>query len=80
MGGRGMSPGSHDAILGYLAGRVAASAAAIGEGCGMGPGEVRAHPAHLESLRHVVSRPDGLAKPPCRVFLVTAEGRRRIEV
>ena len=46
----------------------------------MGLRDVRARLAQLESQRHVVSRPDGLAKPPCRVFLVTAEGRRRIGV
>lgn len=73
---RGMSPRLNDAILSYLAARVAA--AAIGEACGMSPGDVRARLAQLESQRHVVSRPGGLAKPLCRVFLVTAEGRRRI--
>ena len=66
-------------ILGLLVGRSHATAAAIGTACRLTPGEVRSRLAHLESLRHVTSRQDKSTIPPTRVYLITSEGRRRVE-
>lgn len=66
-------------ILTFLCDRPQATAAAIGEGCRMTPGEVRARLASLESQRFVTGRQDARLVPPARTFMVTDEGRRKVE-
>ena len=66
-------------ILAFLSERTQATASAIQAACRMAPGELRSRLAHLESLRHVTSRQDMRLVPPARVFLITNEGRRRME-
>ena len=44
----------------------------------MMPGEVRSRLAHLESLRFIAGRQDK-GTPPSRVYLITNEGRRKVE-
>lgn len=45
----------------------------------MTPGDARSRLVHLESLRHITSRQDMRLVPPARGFLITSEGRRRVE-
>lgn len=65
-------------LLRFLArrGHTTATASAIGAACAMTPGEVRGHLAALESQRLVAGRHDAMARPPGRVFGITAEGLR----
>ena len=65
-------------ILRLLLDRPHVTAAAIGTACYLSPGEVRSRLAHLESLRHVISR-SGKGIPPSRVYAVTVEGQRKVE-
>ncbi len=65
-------------ILTFLFERTQATAAEIQAACRLLPGEVRSRLAHLESLRHVISRTDTRLVPPARVFILTGEGRRKV--
>ena len=65
-------------ILIFLFERTQATAAEIQSACRLLPGEVRSRLAHLESLRHVMSRTDTRLVPPARVFILTGEGRRKV--
>ncbi len=65
-------------ILTFLSAQAQATAAVIGTACRMTPGEVRSRLAHLESLRHVTSR-QHKGPPPARVYLITVEGRRKVQ-
>ncbi len=65
-------------ILRLLLDRPHATAAAIGTACRMMPGEVRSRLAHLESLRLITGR-QHKGTPPSRVYLITNEGRRKME-
>lgn len=65
-------------ILTFLFERTQATAAEIQAACRLSPGEVRSRLAHLESLRHVMSRTDTRLVPPARVFILTGEGRRKV--
>ena len=66
-------------ILAFLSERTQATAPAIQAACRMTPGEVRSRLAHLESLRHITSRQDARLVPSARAFLITVEGRRKVE-
>ena len=71
-------PNSPEAtILAFLHRRGGASAAEIGTGCRMTPGDVRARLVTLESMRLASGRYD-MSTPPRRVYALTAEGRRKV--
>ncbi len=65
-------------IFRLLLDRPHAMAAAIGTACRMTPGDVRSRLAHLESLRLITGRQDK-GTPPSKVYLITNEGRRKVE-
>lgn len=66
-------------ILRFLSDRSQATATVIGEACRMTPGEVRARLAGLESQRLITGRQDARLIPPARAFMITGEGRRKVE-
>lgn len=74
-----MTPSPELAILRHLAVRTTASAAEIGAACAMSPGEVRGWLVMLESQRLIAGRSDKAAgeRTPRRVYVITAEGRRK---
>lgn len=66
-------------ILAFLSERTQATAPAIQAACRMTPGEVRARLAGLESQRLIVGRQDARLVPPARAFMITSEGRRKVD-
>lgn len=66
-------------ILTFLCGQSQATAAAIGQACRMTPGEVRARLVGLESQRLIAGRQDARLIPPGRAFVITNEGRRKVQ-
>ena len=72
---------SHDPpILALLHGRTQATAAAIGTACHMTPAEIQSRLVHLESLRPAMSRQDARSVPPSRIYAITNEGLRKIDL
>ena len=74
-----MKPSPDLTILRFLARHTHATALAIGAACAMPPGEIRARLVMLESMRLVAGRqdPDASRGKLRRVYVVTAEGRRK---
>ncbi len=66
-------------ILTFLFARTQATAADIQTVCRLSLGVVRSRLAHLERLRYVISRTDTRLVPPARVFILSGEGRRKVE-